>query len=152
MSASDTIIPIIDLTASAEGSDVLFDLQTALAFGNQTAFDVSSTTTTVASSPGFYLIVGSGTISSDSSTISSVEIILNDGTTDKTVWKSAVRNATTTASVIFGSTNIREIIYLAPAHSLKVKSSGSTAFITGSVRQIADNTGTLVQPTGFNPQ
>ena len=34
LSASDTIVPIIDLTASAEGSDVRQDLQTSLAYGS----------------------------------------------------------------------------------------------------------------------
>ena len=38
LSASDTIIPIIDLTAAAEGSDVSESLQQALAFGSITAF------------------------------------------------------------------------------------------------------------------
>ena len=36
LSASTTIVPIIDLTESAEGSNVRQDLQTALSFNNIT--------------------------------------------------------------------------------------------------------------------
>ncbi len=38
LSASDTIVPIIDLTAAAEGSDVSESLQQALNFGGATVF------------------------------------------------------------------------------------------------------------------
>ena len=53
LQASNVITPIIDLTPTAEGSVVRQDLQTALAFGSQTAFDVGGATTTLANSPGF---------------------------------------------------------------------------------------------------
>lgn len=152
LSASDTIIPIIDLTASAEGSDVRADLQTALAYGSQTAFDVNSTTTTIATTPGFYRIVGGVTISSDTSTVSSGEIILSDGVTPKTVWKAGIKNATSTATALSASFIINEIVYLPAGEICRIKSSGSTCTFAGSIRQIADNNGTLVQPNGFNPQ
>ena len=58
LSASDTIIPIVDLTASAEGSDVRPDLQNAIAFGSQTAFSANNNTDVIANSPGFYRIFG----------------------------------------------------------------------------------------------
>ena len=47
LSASDTIVPIIDLTEAAEGSEVPEFLQTALAYGSQTPFDATNTTTTI---------------------------------------------------------------------------------------------------------
>ena len=52
--ATNTIIPVVDLTAAAEGSNVPESLQQALAFGSQTAFDVTNTTTTIISNTGFY--------------------------------------------------------------------------------------------------
>ena len=39
LSASTQIIPVIDVTESAEGSDVRADLQTALSFNSSTAFN-----------------------------------------------------------------------------------------------------------------
>lgn len=152
LSASDTIIPIIDLTDAAEGSDVGVNLQTALAYGNQTAFDVSSTTTTIANTAGFYRIVGGVTISSDTSTVSSGEIIISDTVTPKTVWKAGIKNGTGTAGILYASYNIDVIIYLRVGDICRIKSSATTCTFAGSIRQIADNNGTLVQPSGFDPQ
>ena len=45
LQASNVITPIIDLTAAAEGSGLPTDLARAIAFGSQTAFDVSNTST-----------------------------------------------------------------------------------------------------------
>ena len=47
LSASTQIIPIIDLTESAEGSNVRPDLQTSLSHSTITSFNVSNGTTTI---------------------------------------------------------------------------------------------------------
>ena len=44
LSASTQIVPIIDLTESAEGSNVRQDLQTAFTLDNITRYDISNTT------------------------------------------------------------------------------------------------------------
>ena len=44
LQASNVITPIIDLTAAAEGSGLGSNLQTAIAFGSQTAFNRYSST------------------------------------------------------------------------------------------------------------
>ena len=62
LSASDTIIPVIDLTAAAEGSDVPIDLQQAIAFGSQTAFSAINATVVIANTAGFYRIMGAASI------------------------------------------------------------------------------------------
>ena len=56
--ASNTIIPVLDLTASAEGTTTPESLQQALAFGSQTAFSANASTVVVANTPGFYRIIG----------------------------------------------------------------------------------------------
>jgi len=43
-SASTMVIPIVDLTESAEGSNLRVDLQSALNFTGATVFDVTNTT------------------------------------------------------------------------------------------------------------
>ena len=58
LQAQNVIVPIVDLTAAAEGSDVPLYQQQAIAFGSQTAFDVSNTTTVIANTAGFYRIFG----------------------------------------------------------------------------------------------
>ena len=57
-SASTTVIPIVDLTETAEGSDVRADLQTALSHNTATAFDVANTTTTIINTTGYFRIFG----------------------------------------------------------------------------------------------
>ena len=47
LSASTTIIPIVDLTESAEGSGLRQDLQQALSLTSVTSFAVNNTTTTI---------------------------------------------------------------------------------------------------------
>ena len=148
LSASDTIIPIIDLTASAEGSDVRQDLQTAMAFGSQTSLVVNNATSVVANSPGFYLLQGSALVALLPSATASVLITMTDGSTTKTVngitHYAGGSNETT-------SVFINMVFYLNSGESTSITST-SGAFFTGSVRQIADSNGTLVQPVGFTPQ
>ena len=57
LSASTQIIPIVDLTESAEGSNVRQDLQTALSFDNITAHQVTGTTTTIINNTGYYTVI-----------------------------------------------------------------------------------------------
>ena len=59
LSASTTIIPIVDLTESAEGSNLRQDLQTSFSFNSANTFDVNNTTTTLVNTTGFYRVQGS---------------------------------------------------------------------------------------------
>ena len=54
LSASTTIIPIVDLTESAEGAQVRADLQTALSLNDVTSFNTSGATVTIVSTTGYY--------------------------------------------------------------------------------------------------
>lgn len=146
LQASNVITPIIDLTAAAEGSGLPFDLQTALAFGSQTAYEVENTTTTVANSAGFYRIFGTFMIKSAGSAASG-SIILSDGVTDKEIYGydanafAALNNATVT--------NYDFIVWLAAGESLIITSSATSVQFKGSVRQVADSLGVLQNPSGF---
>jgi hypothetical protein len=71
LQASNVITPIIDLTSVAEGTSTPRILQTAMAFGSNTSFTVQNTTTTVANTPGFYRILGTGTVENPGSTTGS---------------------------------------------------------------------------------
>ena len=149
ISASNTIIPVIDLTSSAEGSDVRADLQTAIAFGNATAVSVINQTTTIANTVGFYRLFGSLTIYDGSSSAQSVKVIINDGASDKTVYefKSIGANGTERFMNQVFDTNL----WITTGEIIKITCTATSSF-NGSIRQIADSNGTLVQPTGFNPQ
>jgi hypothetical protein len=147
LQASNVITPIIDLTAAAEGSGLPTNLQTALAFGSQTAFRVVNTTTTILTATGFFRIFGvfnSVPLGSGTGT-NTAEINLNDGTDDKLIWESfSIAQQGTQIALQFDF-----IVFLPAGHSVKVTAAGSQQVVTGSTRQIATGDGTLIQPNGF---
>ena len=149
LSASDTIIPVIDLTAAAEGSDVPETLQTALAFGSQTTFSASNSTATVANSPGFYRIFGTATILTDASAATQVKFNMSDGISSKTVWSLTARNASGNQPM---AVPYDFVVFLASGDSITADTNTTNSFHDGSVRQIADVNGVLVNPVGFTPQ
>jgi len=149
LSASDTIIPVIDLTASAEGSDVREDLQTAIAYGSQTAFNANNASVDIATSPGFYRVIAGITVHSSSTPDIIASIVMTDGATPKTVWQ---LEADDTSDKYGVSANIDIVFYLDVGVTLSVVSNNNNAVLSGSIRQIAENNGTLVQPVGFTPQ
>jgi hypothetical protein len=138
LQASNVITPIIDLTSAAEGSGLAIELQTALAFGSQTAFDAFGTTTTLANSPGFYRIFGSiycGT----TSTSQEISFDLNDGSTTKKILGFSV----------LGQLLIDYTVWLAAGESIETTSPNNNFRFRGSVRQIADSDGNLINPNGY---
>lgn len=141
LQATNVITPIIDLTRAAEGSGLPLELQTALAFGSQTTFDVSNTTAVLATSPGFYRIVGTSVISA-AVNVSSVE--LSNGLSTKAVWSHISPNA---SGIL--SEEIDLIVWLAAGESVQITVSSSSGRFAGSIRQVADSTGTLVNPSGY---
>jgi len=147
LSASDTIIPIIDLTAAAEGSTVGENLQTAMSFGSQTIFDVQNTTTTLMSSTGFWRLSGCFMVSPIASANTAISLSLTDGLATKKIIE-IVDNQDAGSNFGF---NYDEIFFLAAGESLSCTSSAYSSFV-GSYRQIADINGVLVNPSGFNPQ
>ena len=90
-SASTQVVPIIDLTETAEGSNVRQDLQTAFSLSNVTAFSVSNTTTTIINTTGYFRIFGdlSGRTSA-SNTLA--KITLTDGLSSKIIKNYVIQN------------------------------------------------------------
>ena len=56
-SASTMVIPVVDLTESAEGSNLRQDLQSAFSHKTATTFNVSATTTTVINTTGYWKLI-----------------------------------------------------------------------------------------------
>ena len=143
LSASTQIIPIIDLTESAEGSNLRADLQSSLSFSTATSFQVNNTTTTVINNTGYWRIIGTSTIATIGTIDTTNSIVINDGTTDKTIWSQQIVDS---GSSFGTSTSFDFVIFLPAGHSLKVSSNAVTGDITGSIRQIADIDGVLTNP------
>ena len=145
LQATNLITPIIDLTPTAEGSALPVDLARAIAFGSQTAIDVGNTTTTVANTPGFYRIIGVG-ITKELNTGSAVVYMqINDGSSTKVVWGMQMSLGTTENRL---SENVDLTVFLDTNDSLQVLCNSAGVF-TGSVRQVADRYGNIVNPNGF---
>jgi hypothetical protein len=144
LTASTGIVPIVDLTESAEGSNVRADLQTAISFKTANVFSAINTTNSLINTTGFYRIIGTSTVRTDSATTATNTIQINDGSSDKDVWKHANFSSNTDNLVV--SENVDFVILLEAGHTLKFKSNSTKAIIAGSVRQIASLDGTLTNP------
>ena len=143
LSASTQIIPIINLTEIAEGSSLRQDLQSALSHDTVTAFNVANATTSIITTTGYWRVFGSMTTLNVANSTTN-QIILNDGATDKIILtgNTSLTNSTGAGSVM----SFDFIVFLGAGDSLIAKSTAVSVNIAGSVRQLADITGTLSNP------
>jgi len=147
--AQNVIVPIVDLTAAAEGSGVRQDLQTAFAFGSNTAFSVFNTTATVINSTGFWRVFGAANLESTTAGSRNATFFLSDGLSTKQLISYERENGATGQQFIM---EFDFIVFLASGESLTASTSSNQQTLRGCYRQIADINGTLVNPSGFNPQ
>jgi hypothetical protein len=149
LSASDTIIPIIDLTAAAEGSDVSEVLQEAFSFPDLTRVEAVNNSQTIANSPGFYRLIVNASLRSEAGQSQKCSITMTDGATTKTLWSVQTQAANDSE---YDHQTVILTVFLAAGDTVTAVSNSSSAFCDVSSRQIATSNGTLVQPTGFTPQ
>ena len=135
-SASTMVVPVVDLTETAEGGTTRQDLQSALSLTSITSFNISNGTSTIINTTGYFRIFGvangfgSGT----------QKIELTDGTTTKEI----IRFVSQTDAEI--QTLFDFLVFVAAGDSVVVDSDAGTTRITGCSRQIADINGNLVNP------
>jgi len=148
LAASNVIQPIIDLTSAAEGTTVRADLQSALAFGSQTAFSVANTTTTLANTVGFWRIFGvaSGNPQTSAKTM---KFSMTDGLSSKDVWKFVLNPGATNSN---SAIQFDFVVFLSSGESISATTDGNAQTLAGSYRQIADVNGNPTNPSGFTPQ
>ena len=136
-SASTVVIPIVDLTETAEGSSLRQDLQVAVDFGTTQNEVENATNTVLVNTPGFYRVDVQVIGQNDRA-----EINLFDGTTSKIIRYYS-----------FGTTfnNLTDsfIVYLRAGDSLRSSSFAVTVGINTVTRQVADVSGNLTNPFGF---
>jgi len=137
LSASSQIIPIIDLTESAEGSNVRQDLQTALSLNDITSFNTSGETITIVNNTGYYRIFGTVNASGTGSSV----LKLTDGTTDKQVFVYATGTTAQNAVIPFDF-----VIFLPAGQSLLSETDANIKNVIVS-KQIADISGNLTNPS-----
>lgn len=149
LQAVNTIVPIIDLTAAAEGSTIPVELQQALSFSDQTTFSANGSTDVIVNTAGFYRIYGISNIRTLTSGRVSNQLSMSDGLSTKVIWD---HEQADTPSEVISSIPIDLIVFLRSGDSLSAISSNGNNHINGSSRQIADINGNIVNPTGFTPQ
>ena len=135
LSASTTVIPIIDLTETAEGSDVRADLQTALSLSSISAFNVNNTTTTIINTTGYYRVFGVAYFLG----VGNINFRLTDGTTTKLF--AGFGSTGTIINNFFDFT-----VFLQASNSMTIEASSGGANCIGNTRQIADISGNLINP------
>lgn len=147
LQASNVITPIIDLTPTAEGSLLPRDLQNALAFGSQTAFECRNNTVTILNTAGFYRVFGSFYTLSGSGSPRIVSVSLSDGFSSKIILEfENSPNSTNTSNW----EQVDFTVFLDSGESMTATSNINEAVFIGSTRQIADINGNLVNPSGFS--
>jgi len=142
-SASTMVIPIVDLTETAEGSDVRPDLQTSLSLNTATPFDVTGATSTIITTTGYWRVVGVSSIRSTGGGARKNTIQVSDGTTAKNVWE---HHTMADSNEPLNFVNVDVNVFLKAGDSLAIGSSSSGSIFAGSIRQIADVNGNLVNP------
>lgn len=149
LQASNVITPIIDLTPTAEGSEVRADLQTASAFGSTNEISVTGAgTTSIIASPGFFKVIGVSTLNAEATTQMQSIFNISDGSASSILWGMRMLTA---SSENFISVPFDFTVFLRTGDSL-TSTTTDRSFIRGSYRQIADVNGNLVDPVGFTPQ
>ena len=139
LSASTMIMPIIDLTESAEGSPLRVDLQTAFSLTSITSFSVSNATNTVlVNTTGYYRVFGVARVYSNPTS----NFNLFDGTTAKNIVQYGLPNAFDFCQ----TTPFDFVVFLPAGASLRATSGAAANILSGNTRQIADVSGNLVNP------
>ena len=136
LSASTTVIPIVDLTETAEGSLLRQDLQTALSLTSVTTFNVFNSTVTIVNTTGYYRVFGTAVIDGTGN----CRWEITDGATTKILKKfDNVVDLEYSSSYDF-------TVFLEAGDSLQGVSTNANARLDGCTRQIADISGNLVNP------
>ena len=143
LSASSMIVPIIDLTESAEGSNLRQDLQRALSLTACTTFEVVNSTSTIINTTGYFRIFGTF-VALSSGTVNAGSFSITDGTTTKKLLNFAT--FVNSGNPININKIYDFIVFLEAGDSVTVTSGSTTVNMGGTTRQIADINGNLVNP------
>jgi len=140
-SASTMVIPIVDLTESAEGSGVRQDLQTASSFSS-TNTECVNADKLITNTTGYFQLEFAYNINTAGSN-NFVRIYIDDGTTEKEIFRQRSYTSGTSAAV---GGNGSLVAFLSAGKELRVQSNNTSSGICVSSHQIADISGNLSTP------
>ena len=144
--AQGVIVPIVDFTAAAQGSELRSDLQTAWDFATGYA-NVTNTTTSLTVTPGFWRVNLNASVQDPSGSVE-MRVFLQDGAgTGKIIWEYNVPASSATGAVTITPTPFT--VFVRSGDLLRVNTNSTLAIIDVWYRQVADVSGNLVNPLGF---
>lgn len=147
--ASGVVVPVVDFTAAAQGSELPEFLQTALDFATTVTNRTTNGTSTITSTPGFYSLYINYCVALRGVQAVDYALQIFDGATIKQIWQVGQGNSTTNEDDVYSTDRL--VVYVRSGDSLNITaaSSGVNGFISITSRQIADVSGNLINPLGF---
>lgn len=147
--ASDTIIPVVNITGAAEGQALREDLQTAADQSSSAGAVVGPGAFDWISTPGFWLV--RGVVQIDPSVASNEVALFITSTPSSFVFSTGPALGTGASLVEYVQIPPR-VVFIRPGQSLRSNNTGTATCITLNYRQIADLYGNLSNPSGFTFQ
>ena len=147
--ASGVIVPVVDFTQAAEGSQLPSNLQTAWDFSTGSYQNTTSAYTTIVNTAGFWQIDLSYTGFELGPSRSTAIMRLNDGSSQKNVWAYTSMAVTGVGDEYATVLENKFVVYLRPGDRLEAKCQSNVASLDVWYRQIATSNGDLVNPSGF---
>lgn len=148
LQATNVVTPIIDLTPSAEGSELPGYLQQAIGFDDVTTFSANNSAVTAANGTGFFRVYGLVSGGCNNGLTITGNLRLNSGLGTKKLWEASFPNVENRPYQAFFDL----IVFLQSGHACEAVSSSTELSVIGASRQVADINGNLVNPTGYTPQ
>ena len=145
LQATNVITPVINVTSTAEGSQLPTDLARSFSFGSITEWESANNTVTIANTPGFYRVFGT-LVQLASAPNSIAEFTLTDTVTTKHIWKTVDQSGTDADHFAL---NFNINVFLDTGITLQATTSSFEVRLTGCSWQIADRYGNLNNPSGF---
>lgn len=141
--STNTIIPVVDLTAAAEGSNVPESLQQAWDFATDLVKHQAASTTALISNPGFWRV--DMVVSINDASTADHYYSISDGLTVKKIWQISGGLGSGGEIVLENSF----IVFLRAGDTFQVTGANTNFIANTWSRQVATLDGTLVTPLGF---
>lgn len=149
--ASGVIVPVIDFSSAAEGSDIAQNLQTAWDFATGHTLVRSATPVTIISTAGFWKIdlVYAGLGANTGATLNSAILDIYDGATAVEIWQYS--NSTSASVITRTVTENTFVAFVRSGDVIRFTCQDANQSCNIWYRQIADVNGNLTNPLGFTP-
>ncbi len=151
LEAQNVIVPIVDLTPTAEGSALRADLQTAASLTGMTSvrrIGAATGRTIVVNTPGFYSYTCSMNVASaNPSDVFNTRLEIQNGSDIKAIH---ILSNVASSSGGFDFELFEGFVFLAVGDELKIGNKGTGTSIHCAAWQVADVNGNLINPPDFS--